>query len=42
MRRKDREVKDINELLQIIDKCKVCRIGMQDKNESICTHEFWI
>lgn len=32
MRRKDREVKDINELLQIIDKCKVCRIGMQDKN----------
>lgn len=30
MRRKDREVKDIKELLQIIDKCKVCRIAMQD------------
>ena len=31
MRRKEREVKDINELIKIIDKCKVCRIAMQDK-----------
>jgi nitroimidazol reductase NimA-like FMN-containing flavoprotein (pyridoxamine 5'-phosphate oxidase superfamily) len=32
MRRKDKEVTDIKELMQIIDKCKVCRIAMQDKN----------
>lgn len=32
MRRKDREVTGINELLQIIGKCKVCRIAMQDKD----------
>lgn len=32
LRRKDREVKDINDLLQIIDKCKVCRIATQDKD----------
>ena len=31
MRRKDREIKDINELLHIIDQCKVCRIAMQDE-----------
>jgi nitroimidazol reductase NimA-like FMN-containing flavoprotein (pyridoxamine 5'-phosphate oxidase superfamily) len=31
MRRKDREVTEINELMQIIDQCKVCRIAMQDK-----------
>jgi nitroimidazol reductase NimA-like FMN-containing flavoprotein (pyridoxamine 5'-phosphate oxidase superfamily) len=30
MRRKEREVTDINELKQIIDRCKVCRIAMQD------------
>lgn len=30
MRRKDREVTDIKELLQIINQCKICRIGMQD------------
>ncbi|GAE86987.1 pyridoxamine 5'-phosphate oxidase family protein [Acetivibrio straminisolvens] len=30
MRRKDREVTEIKELIQIIDQCKVCRIGMQD------------
>lgn len=33
MRRKDREVTQISELMQIIDQCKVCRIGMQDKDE---------
>lgn len=31
MRRKDREVIEINELMQIIDQCKVCRIAMLDK-----------
>lgn len=31
MRRKDREVKQINGILKIIDKCKVCRIAMYDK-----------
>jgi len=30
MRRHDREVTDISELLAIIEACKVCRIGMQD------------
>ncbi len=33
MRREDREVKDINDILTIIDKCKVCRIAMLDKNK---------
>lgn len=32
MRRKDREVTQINDLLNIIDNCKVCRIGTRDKN----------
>lgn len=32
MRRKDREVTDINELMKIIDQCKVCRIAMEDKD----------
>lgn len=31
MRRKDREVTEPQELLQIIDQCKVCRIGMRDE-----------
>lgn len=31
MRRKDREVTEIQELLKIIDTCKVCRVVMQDK-----------
>lgn len=31
MRRKDREVTEANELIQIIDQCKVCRIAMQDE-----------
>lgn len=30
LRRKDREVTDIKELMQIIDQCKVCRIAMHD------------
>lgn len=32
MRRKDREVTELSELMQIIDQCKVCRIAMQDKD----------
>ena len=32
MRRKDREVTDIEQLLEIIDCCKVCTIAMQDKD----------
>mgnify|MGYP000929694907 CR=1 FL=1 len=30
MRRVDREVKDINEIISIIKKCDVCRIGLND------------
>lgn len=30
MRRKDRKVTDKNQLLEIVDCCKVCRIAMQD------------
>ncbi len=30
LRRKDREVTETSELMQIIDQCKVCRIGVQD------------
>jgi hypothetical protein len=32
MRRKDREVTKISELMEIIAQCKVCRISMQDKD----------
>lgn len=31
LRRKDREVTGTKDLLQIIDQCKVCRIGMKDE-----------
>jgi len=31
MRRKDREVTNINEKIEIINNCKVIRLGMQDK-----------
>jgi uncharacterized protein len=34
MRREDRVVKDINDILTIISKCKVCRIAMLDKHKS--------
>jgi nitroimidazol reductase NimA-like FMN-containing flavoprotein (pyridoxamine 5'-phosphate oxidase superfamily) len=30
LRRKDREVTETKELMEIIDQCKVCRIAMQD------------
>jgi hypothetical protein len=32
MRRKDREVTDTNELLAIIQECRICHLGMQDVN----------
>jgi nitroimidazol reductase NimA-like FMN-containing flavoprotein (pyridoxamine 5'-phosphate oxidase superfamily) len=31
VRRKDREVTDINEVISIIERCKVCHLGMADK-----------
>lgn len=34
MIRKDREITDINEILKIIDKCKVMRIGFCEDNEA--------
>ena len=32
MRRKDREITDIDEKLKIIAKCKICRIGLSENN----------
>jgi nitroimidazol reductase NimA-like FMN-containing flavoprotein (pyridoxamine 5'-phosphate oxidase superfamily) len=32
MRRKDREITGIDEKLEIIEKCKVCRIGLSENN----------
>ena len=32
MRRQDREITDINEKIDLIKKCKVCRIGLSEKN----------
>jgi nitroimidazol reductase NimA-like FMN-containing flavoprotein (pyridoxamine 5'-phosphate oxidase superfamily) len=32
MRRKDREIKDPAEIIKVIDKCDVCRIGLSDGN----------
>lgn len=32
MRRKDREIKDFNEMIEIIKRCDVCRIAMNDGN----------
>ena len=31
MRRKDREIIDIEQIRDIIEKCKVCRLAMQDE-----------
>ena len=33
MRRADREVKDWKEILQILESCKVCRLGMMDEGK---------
>lgn len=30
MRRKDREIKDFDQIIEIIEKCDVCRIGLED------------
>ncbi len=32
MRRTDREVKDTAEIMKIIEKCDVCRLGLSDGN----------
>jgi nitroimidazol reductase NimA-like FMN-containing flavoprotein (pyridoxamine 5'-phosphate oxidase superfamily) len=32
LRRKDKEIMDIDEKLEIIAKCKVCRLGLSDNN----------
>jgi nitroimidazol reductase NimA-like FMN-containing flavoprotein (pyridoxamine 5'-phosphate oxidase superfamily) len=32
MRRKDREIIDINDKINVIKKCKVCRIGLSENN----------
>ena len=33
MRRKDREITDFNEIINIIKKCDVCRIALNDKGK---------
>jgi len=33
MRRKDREITDVGELLAIINRCKVCRLGLCDDSQ---------
>ena len=43
MRRKDREVTEMEEIQQIFDECKVCRIGIMDENGPyIVLGELWI
>lgn len=32
MRRSDREVKDINDIAEIIKECDVCRLALNDKD----------
>ncbi|GBU25577.1 hypothetical protein R83H12_02227 [Fibrobacteria bacterium R8-3-H12] len=32
MRRKDKEIIGINEKLEIIAKCKICRLGLSENN----------
>ena len=32
MRRKDREITDIEELLAVVSRCKVCRLAMAENN----------
>ena len=32
MRRKDREITDFNEIIEIIKKCDVCRIALNDED----------
>ena len=35
MRRKDREITDIEEIRDIIEKCKVCRLAMHSKSKEV-------
>ena len=39
MRRKDREVKDYQEIIKIIDACDCCRLGFVDDKEA-CDYTF--
>ena len=32
MRRKDREIKDFNEIVEVMEKCDVCRIALNDED----------
>ena len=34
MRRKDREITDFNKMLDIMEACDCCRIGLADKSEA--------
>ncbi len=38
MRRKDREITNIGEILDIIDKCEVCRLGLIEKVCHMLSH----
>ena len=43
MRRKDREITDIEEIRDIIEKCKVCRLAMQDEEGLyLVPFKFWV
>ncbi len=43
MRRKDREITDFNEIINIIKKCDVCRIALNDKDfPQYCSTQLWI
>ncbi len=43
MRRKDREVTNLEDQLAVLDECKVCRIALQDEQGVIhCPAEFWL
>lgn len=35
MRRKDREIKDFHEIVEVIKRCDVCRIALIEKNHRI-------
>ena len=43
MRRKDREITDIEEMRDIIEKCKVCRLAMPDRRRLVSgAIKFWL
>ena len=33
MRRSDREIKNIDEILEVMEKCDVCRLALNDKED---------